>query len=313
MVVRSWPPEAPSHGLLGNDAARRTAARRHDWSSSQQPLYNSSKERSLSSRRASTCLPVRLERRTMHGTNNNARQQTPLACWRGFAAVIQHLATHDLSSALSATELESRLIELGFVEGARRRGAARGHRRARPDRGAGRERHHRGARGARRWPSSSPDETRDEAMEAPLMHLALVGTPNSGKTSLFNALTGSRQKVANYPGVTVERKEGSFVTPLGRQVSVVDLPGTYSLRGRSPDEEITRDMVLGRTAGRDAARPRALRGRFHQSAADHPPRARTQAHRPAADAGAQHVRHRDPPRRQRRCGGIVRSARAYPS
>ena len=81
------------------------------------------------------------------------------------------------------------------------------------------------------------------------MHLALVGTPNSGKTSLFNALTGSRQKVANYPGVTVERKEGSFVTPRGRQVSVVDLPGTYSLRGRSPDEEITRDIVLGRATG----------------------------------------------------------------
>jgi ferrous iron transport protein B len=86
-------------------------------------------------------------------------------------------------------------------------------------------------------------------MEAPLMHLALVGTPNSGKTSLFNALTGSRQKVANYPGVTVERKEGAFVTPKGRQVSLVDLPGTYSLRGRSPDEEITRDVVLGRTPG----------------------------------------------------------------
>src|SRR6202007_1747863 len=86
-------------------------------------------------------------------------------------------------------------------------------------------------------------------MEAPSMHLALVGTPNSGKTALFNALTGSRQKVANYPGVTVERKEGSFVTPRGRQVSVVDLPGTYSLRGRSPDEEITRDIVLGRSKG----------------------------------------------------------------
>src|SRR5215472_4699667 len=86
-------------------------------------------------------------------------------------------------------------------------------------------------------------------MEAPLTHLALVGTPNSGKTSLFNALTGSKQKVANYPGVTVERKEGSFVTPQGRQVSLVDLPGTYSLRGRSPDEEITRDIVLGRTSG----------------------------------------------------------------
>ncbi|MGY8706898.1 ferrous iron transporter B [Bradyrhizobium sp. 18BD] len=86
-------------------------------------------------------------------------------------------------------------------------------------------------------------------MELPLLHLALVGTPNSGKTSLFNALTGSRQKVANYPGVTVERKEGFFVSPLGRQVSVVDLPGTYSLRGRSPDEEITRDFVLGKATG----------------------------------------------------------------
>lgn len=86
-------------------------------------------------------------------------------------------------------------------------------------------------------------------MELPLLHLALVGTPNSGKTSLFNALTGSRQKVANYPGVTVERKEGFFVTPLGRQISAVDLPGTYSLRGRSPDEEITRDFVLGKASG----------------------------------------------------------------
>ena len=86
-------------------------------------------------------------------------------------------------------------------------------------------------------------------MEAPLLNLALVGTPNSGKTALFNALTGSRQKVANYPGVTVERKQGGFVTPSGRQVSLLDLPGTYSLRGRSPDEEITRDVVLGRSTG----------------------------------------------------------------
>jgi ferrous iron transport protein B len=77
---------------------------------------------------------------------------------------------------------------------------------------------------------------------------ALVGTPNSGKTALFNALTGSRQKVANYPGVTVERKAGLLMTPTGRSVNLVDLPGTYSLRGRSPDEEITRDIVLGRLA-----------------------------------------------------------------
>jgi ferrous iron transport protein B len=77
-------------------------------------------------------------------------------------------------------------------------------------------------------------------------HYALIGTPNSGKTSLFNALTGSRQKVANYPGVTVERKSGLFQTPMGRTVNLIDLPGTYSLRARSPDEEVTRDFVLGR-------------------------------------------------------------------
>ena len=82
--------------------------------------------------------------------------------------------------------------------------------------------------------------------------IALVGNPNSGKTALFNALTGSRQKVANYPGVTVERKEGIIHTPADRRVMVVDLPGTYSLRARSPDEEVTRDVVLGRLAGEAA-------------------------------------------------------------
>ncbi|HEY4204086.1 MAG TPA: ferrous iron transporter B, partial [Xanthobacteraceae bacterium] len=75
---------------------------------------------------------------------------------------------------------------------------------------------------------------------------ALVGTPNSGKTALFNALTGSRQKVANYAGVTVERKTGVLQTASGRRIDLVDLPGTYSLRGRSPDEEIARDVILGR-------------------------------------------------------------------
>ena len=79
--------------------------------------------------------------------------------------------------------------------------------------------------------------------------VALVGNPNSGKTALFNALTGAHQKVANYAGVTVERKEGLIRTADGQTVSVLDLPGTYSLRARSPDEEVTRDAVLGRLAG----------------------------------------------------------------
>jgi ferrous iron transport protein B len=82
-----------------------------------------------------------------------------------------------------------------------------------------------------------------------LLRVALVGNPNCGKTALFNALTGSRQKVANYPGVTVERKSGIAHTPLGAQLNVLDLPGTYSLRARSPDEAVTRDVILGRLAG----------------------------------------------------------------
>lgn len=79
--------------------------------------------------------------------------------------------------------------------------------------------------------------------------VALVGNPNSGKTALFNALTGAHQKVANYAGVTVERKEGLIRAAAGRTMSVLDLPGTYSLRARSPDEEVTRDAVLGRLVG----------------------------------------------------------------
>ena len=82
--------------------------------------------------------------------------------------------------------------------------------------------------------------------------LALVGNPNSGKTALFNALTGSRQKVANYAGVTVERKLGTVQLADGRSAQILDLPGTYSLRARSPDEIVTRDAVLGRLAGETA-------------------------------------------------------------
>ncbi len=82
--------------------------------------------------------------------------------------------------------------------------------------------------------------------------VALVGNPNSGKTALFNALTGARQKVANYAGVTVERKEGVVTTASGRTLNILDLPGTYSLRARSPDEVVTRDAVLGQLTGEAA-------------------------------------------------------------
>ncbi|MBX9706796.1 MAG: ferrous iron transporter B [Caulobacteraceae bacterium] len=84
------------------------------------------------------------------------------------------------------------------------------------------------------------------------LRVALVGNPNSGKTALFNALTGAHQKVANYAGVTVERKEGRVQSTSGRSITALDLPGTYSLRARSPDEEVTRDAVLGRLLGEAA-------------------------------------------------------------
>ena len=81
----------------------------------------------------------------------------------------------------------------------------------------------------------------------PLM--ALVGNPNCGKTALFNQMTGSRQKVANYAGVTVERKEGKCLTPAGKTIRVLDLPGAYSLYPRSPDERVTCDVLRGQAAG----------------------------------------------------------------
>jgi ferrous iron transport protein B len=82
---------------------------------------------------------------------------------------------------------------------------------------------------------------------APL--LALVGNPNCGKTALFNLLTGGRQKVANYAGVTVERKEGNVVLPSGRRARMLDLPGTYGLEAQTPDERITLDILRGNYAG----------------------------------------------------------------
>src|SRR5437016_13469741 len=75
--------------------------------------------------------------------------------------------------------------------------------------------------------------------------VALAGNPNSGKTTIFNALTGLRQKVANYPGVTVERKTGKCKLPGGRSALVIDLPGTYSLISRSPDEQVAMEVLRG--------------------------------------------------------------------
>ncbi len=87
---------------------------------------------------------------------------------------------------------------------------------------------------------------------APAVHrapvYALVGNPNCGKSTLFNALTGLKQKVGNYPGVTVERKVGTTYSQHGQPIQIIDLPGAYSLAARSPDEAVTRDVLLGRRA-----------------------------------------------------------------
>ncbi|WP_371432346.1 ferrous iron transporter B [Novosphingobium sp.] len=78
---------------------------------------------------------------------------------------------------------------------------------------------------------------------------ALVGNPNAGKSALFNALTGARQKIANYPGVTVERKAGRLILPSGEPMELVDLPGSYGLNATSPDEEVTRKVIMGEQVG----------------------------------------------------------------
>lgn len=81
---------------------------------------------------------------------------------------------------------------------------------------------------------------------------ALVGNPNAGKSALFNALTGARQKIANYPGVTVERKAGRLILPTGAPIELTDLPGSYGLAATSPDEEVTRKVILGEFPGEPA-------------------------------------------------------------
>ena len=96
----------------------------------------------------------------------------------------------------------------------------------------------------------------DASLSTTPLSLALVGNPNCGKTALFNRLTGARQKVANYAGATVERKEGFFMLPSGRHARVLDLPGAYSLNATSPDEAVTRDVCLGQHP--DETRPDLL-------------------------------------------------------
>ena len=93
----------------------------------------------------------------------------------------------------------------------------------------------------------------NESLSSDRLTYALVGNPNCGKTTVFNALTGLRQKVGNYPGVTVERKEGECTSPRGERIRLIDLPGSYSLNARSPDEAVLRDVLLGRRA--DTPRP----------------------------------------------------------
>ncbi|WP_018507564.1 ferrous iron transporter B [Thiobacillus thioparus] len=104
--------------------------------------------------------------------------------------------------------------------------------------------------------SACHDSVRRDHAQSAVVHVhrggplvALVGNPNCGKTALFNVLTGSRQKVANYAGVTVERKEGRYLTAAGKALRVLDLPGTYSLNPRSPDEQVTVDVLMGRARG----------------------------------------------------------------
>jgi len=93
--------------------------------------------------------------------------------------------------------------------------------------------------------SSCCDTSLDRPSHNAVLTVALAGNPNSGKTTIFNALTGLRQKVANYPGVTVEKKTGRCKLPDGRWIDVIDLPGTYSLISRSPDERVAMEVVRG--------------------------------------------------------------------
>ena len=101
---------------------------------------------------------------------------------------------------------------------------------------------------------SAPVQTRaTAAARDAVRHVAIAGNPNCGKSTIFNSLTGLRQKVGNYPGVTVEKKTGRFFGSHGEPMELLDLPGSYSLQVRSPDEAVARDVLLGRQP--DVPRP----------------------------------------------------------
>ena len=103
---------------------------------------------------------------------------------------------------------------------------------------------------------AEPASHKPEGQSTREMVFAIVGNPNCGKSTIFNALTGLKQKVANYPGVTVEKREGSCTSQHGRRLRLLDLPGAYSLNARSPDEAVVRDVLLGRRA--ETPRPDAV-------------------------------------------------------
>ena len=94
-------------------------------------------------------------------------------------------------------------------------------------------------------PNNASIHRSDNKGEVLCKSYAVVGNPNTGKTTLFNALTGLRQKVGNYPGVTVEKKLGQFIGQHGERIELLDLPGSYSLGAHAPDERITRDVLFG--------------------------------------------------------------------
>ncbi len=102
---------------------------------------------------------------------------------------------------------------------------------------------------------SSATELRDDKPERDPV-FAIAGNPNCGKSTIFNTLTGLKQKVANYPGVTVEKREGTCFNQHGKRIRLIDLPGTYSLNARSPDEAVVRDVLLGRR--KDTPKPDAV-------------------------------------------------------